>query len=96
MTSASGFSKARVIAAAQSVKQQIIIIRNELRICERPKMICVRTGQNGPELAVTTRRQKIGDSLLQVIENHTTIENSHHNARKGVEKYHVSGFDGDI
>jgi hypothetical protein len=92
MTSASGFSKARVIAAAQSVKQQIIIIRNELRICGRPKMMC----QNGPELAVSTRRQKIGDSLLQVIENHTTIENSHHNARKGVEKYHVSGLDGDI
>jgi len=34
------------IAAAQSVKQQMIIIRNDERICGMPKTTLVITGQN--------------------------------------------------
>ena len=45
-TSASGFSYAKAVAAAQSVQQQIIIIRNDDRICGNPKRTLVITGQN--------------------------------------------------
>jgi hypothetical protein len=44
--SASDFSYAIAVAAAQSVKQQMMIIRNEERICGRPNITFVITGQN--------------------------------------------------
>ena len=45
-TSASGLSYAIAVAAAQSVKQQIMIMRNDERICGRPNNTFVMTGQN--------------------------------------------------
>jgi len=45
-TSASGFSYAMAVAAAQSVKQQMMIMRKEESICGSPKRTFVMTGQN--------------------------------------------------
>jgi hypothetical protein len=45
-TSASGFSYAIAVAAAQSVKQQMMIIRKDERICGRPNITFDITGQN--------------------------------------------------
>jgi hypothetical protein len=45
-TSASGFSYAIAVAAAQSVKQQMMIIKKDERIWGRPNVTFVMTGQN--------------------------------------------------
>lgn len=45
-TSASGFSYARTVAAAQSVKQQMIIMRKELKTWGSPNTTFVIIGQN--------------------------------------------------
>jgi hypothetical protein len=53
--SASGFSYARVMAAAQSVKQQMMIIKKDERIWGMPKATFVMTGQSSEKLPAGRR-----------------------------------------
>lgn len=55
MTSVSGFSYASTVAAAQSVKQQMTIMRNELSICGSPKMTFVMMGQSSEKVPAGRR-----------------------------------------